>query len=132
MGVYASGLRETFNDVINTYGRQVVINTRSASFTATDYDQGTMSTSGSVVGSGFVLPVSENVNGQDQQFMNMGVIRMDDFKMFLSSGNAINEDDLVVLNTGPNTGSYSVIKIFDYTVENGLVYSKIYMRRFTT
>ena len=131
MGAIASGIQETFNDVINNYGMRVIINARSGTFTAGDYDEASYSTTGSSIGSAFFLPVSERQFGQDQQFINMGLIRMDDVKMFLPSGIAIDENDMIAVAVGPNTGSYSIIRIFDYVVEDGLIYKKCYLRRFT-
>lgn len=131
MGVLASGIQETFNDVINTYGMRVIINARSGTFTAGDYDEASYSTTGSSLGSAFILPVSERQFGQDSQFINMGLIRLDDVKMFLPSGIALDENDMIAVTGGPNTGSYSILKIFDYVIEEGLIYKKVYCRRFT-
>ena len=118
----STNLMNDFDNTINAYGIQYILIHKSATYD--NYDQEVLTVSGSVLGSCFFLPVSEYRNGDDYQYLQQGVIREADYKLFVPSGPVISGADLFVIGTG----SYSVLRWFDYTVEGKTIYKKVYVR----
>jgi hypothetical protein len=118
----SANLMNNFNTIINAYGTQYILIHKSSTYD--DYDQEVNTVSGSVLGSCFFLPVSEYRNGDDSQYLQEGVIRQADYKLFVPSGAVISGADIFVIGTG----SYSVLRYYDYTTEGKTIYKKVYVR----
>jgi len=121
----ATNLQTNINNQINTYGRKVVVYNRTATYDS--YDQETLTTSGSSCGSAIIMPITEQRGGTDFQFLQQGLIQLDDLKVFIPSGVSVDENDLVAFSTG----SYSVIRIYDWETEGTIIYKKLYIRKWT-
>jgi hypothetical protein len=120
-------LRTDFGSFISAHGVPISIQNRKLTHTASDYDTGTLSNSGTAVtGSAFVLPVS-NKNGDDARFIEQGLITQADKKIYIPSGIEINEKAQI---SGTAVGEYAVVDmgIHDYPDESRLVYKRVYMR----
>jgi hypothetical protein len=119
-------LQTSFNEAVKTYGEKVVITHRTIN--VGDYDEGSIyTTTGSTVGSVLFMPVSENKNGFDYQYLQQGAIDLEDFKCFVQSGVNINEADLFRMGGE----YYSVLMFFDWPLEGSVIYRKAYVRRYT-
>lgn len=125
--VTANDMRSTFEDIINTHGEPMVFYQHSSSFDDT-YDEASLTLTGSVTGSAYWLPVSEARNGQDFKYIEQGVVKMDDIKVFFKSGISLGESDIVSIPS--LSGSFSVIRKFDWVVDGQFVYHKAYFRRY--
>jgi hypothetical protein len=115
-------MANNFNALMSRFGVKFVLFKNSVVYN--DYDEASGTTvTGSIVGSCYTMPVSESRNGDDYQYLQQGLIKMEDLKVFMPSG-VINENDLFVIPTG----SYTVLKSFPWNVEGTEVYRKIYIR----
>ena len=117
----ATNLQTNFNNTINTYGVQYILVQKTATYD--NYDQETLTVSGSILGSCYFLPVSEARNGDDFQYLQEGIVQNTDRKLFMPSG-VVDENDMFIIQTG----SYSVLRWFDYTTEGTVIYKKVYVR----
>lgn len=119
--VIATNLINNFNTFIVNYGKGYVLFNRTATYD--DYDQESLSVTGSKVGSCLVMPINESRNGDDYQFLQQGLIKIEDLKVFVPSG-TIDENDLFCLPTG----SYTIIRMFPWDTEGTTIYRKLYIR----
>lgn len=123
----ATEMQDSFNQIINQHGEKCVVYQHSATIGGT-YDEKTLTLSGSVIGSMFWLPVSDNRNGEDYKYLEEGVIRKDDIKIFYKSGISLGDTDIVAIPTA--AGSYSVVKRFDWSTNGAFIYHKAFLRRY--
>ena len=121
-------MRTTFNNIVGQYGERIVSYQFSVTYT-NPYDEESQTLSGSIMGSAFWLPVSEGRNGEDYKYIEQGLIRLDDVKLFYSSGTTLTPNDIVAIPS--LAGSFSVVKIFNWTVNGNHIYNKAYLRRYT-
>lgn len=125
----ASELQTSFNDAVNNYGQQLIVMQRTMVFDDV-YDEGsTFTVTGSAIGSAVIMPVSENKNGVDFQYLERGAINLQDLKCFIQSGIAVDEDDLIRLSNP--IGSYNVVMLFPWPLEGTTIYQKLYIRKYT-
>jgi len=121
MAISAS-FQSNFNTLIDTYGVSYILVHKDITYD--NYDQEIMTTGTIENGSCYFLPVSSSKNGEDWQYLQQGVVKETDYKVFVPSGPVISGADMFVINAG----SYSVLRFFDYYIEGRLIYKKVFVR----
>lgn len=122
-----TGLQSRYNTFVNAEGAPFSAQNQIYSFNDTGYDD--LSSSGAsasgalITGSCFLQPI-DGKGGNDAQFLQQGLITMGDFKCFVPSGlQILSNADFVT-----QAGSYWVLSQHNYTLNNVLVYTKLYVR----
>ena len=118
----ATNLATNFNSIISYYGTKYILVHKSVIYD--NYDQEVLTLAGTETGSCYFLPITEMKNGDDFQYLQEGLIREADYKLFMASGPTISGADFFVIGTG----SYSVLRWYDYTTEGKVIYKKVFVR----
>lgn len=126
---YWGQVGSAFSKVANTYGIPYSVQNNTQTFAAGSYDEPVYSISGSVLtGSCFFMPISTRFGGEERQFLETGLLKSQDMKVYIPSGLSINEfADVVIAG-----GSWKISSVPDgaisyYPNASTPVYIKIYL-----
>lgn len=137
MSWFATNAVTDFDNISNTHGVPIVVRFRDMSqpFTANDYDVvsgTTMLTQVSGIGfsgNAVFLPLNGNTAGEDVKFLEQGLVKIDDSKLFITGSLGISGNSIVDIRSSGN--SYGIIQILPYTETGSVIYRKAFVRKFS-
>ena len=117
--------QQVFTNAVNRFGIPISIQNKLVTFSGGEYDEGVWAASGTELsGSAMFMPVSLTAGGREAQFLQEGLITLEDMKAYVPSGLEVNEKADVVIDGG----SYNVVKTFVFPNDTNIVYTHVFLR----
>lgn len=129
-----SGLRADVSSLLDAYGTPITIKYYTANtFSGTSYDEEYFFVASglTVSGAGIVQALSDKMSGGDKKYLEQGLLRTDDKKLFIHGSINITTQSLVTI--GNNGSQYTILPqgIIPHEISGINIYSTAYMRAYT-
>lgn len=116
----------TFTRFMNKYGSQIKMQLFSRSYSGTEYDDEHLTASGNVIDSynGYLDNVSAKPYSDDYAFVQQGLVKLTDKKLFVPGEFPVSENAQIVVNAG----SYWVKRTDKFEMSGTTIYKRIFLR----
>lgn len=123
-----------FNKTVTNFGEKVRLRTYLQSFSGAAYDDPFVTTSGNDLWFyGMIQPLDVNTGGEDYKYLQAGVIRFNDSRLFVPGSVTLDEKNKYKLFIGGSpsvTTPYEIVPngVIPWNVSGTEVYKKVYVR----
>ena len=126
---FVNDVGSTLERMINKHGTPVRIQLKTRSWSGGDYDDEFLTASGAVINSYncWIQCIDARPHGDDYAYVQQGLVRLTDKKMYVPGACPLVENADVVVAT--ETGSFWVVKWSGWELSGTQLYKTAYLRR---